>query len=192
MTPQSSFPSTVSPDFAAKEIPFGTYTLDPAHTLIGFEVPHLVVSSIEGRFKKIEGTLTLGKELSDSKVEASVEINSIDTAEINRDNHLKSADFFDAPKFPKMNFVSSSFTGTPDKFKVRGKLTIKGISRDVVFDAALSKQVTDPWGKTRVAISGITKINRQDFGLKWNEVMEAGQVAGNEITILIKAEGIKS
>lgn len=173
------------------DIPFGDYIIDPSHSKIGFEVTHLIISSIEGRFKNFIGSLTLEKQLSDSKVEVNVEIASIDTAENNRDNHLKSSDFFDAEKFPQMNFTSTSFAGSPDFLKVKGKLTLKGITRDVVFDASISKEITDPWGKKRVAISGTTQINRQDFGLSWNKTIEAGQVVGDQVTILIKAEAVK-
>ena len=173
------------------EIPTGSFALDPAHTIVGFEVPHLVVSSIEGRFKKFEGTLNLGIKLSDSKVEANIDVSSIDTAENDRDKHLKSADFFDVDKFPKMTFESTSFVGMPAQFKVYGKLTIKNITKEVVLDAKLSKEITDPWGKKRVALTGMTKIKRQDFGLTWNNIADVGQIVGDEITILIKAEAIK-
>lgn len=185
------YSSTLATDVNQEEVPTGSYALDPAHTIVGFEVPHLVISSIEGRFKKFEGTLLLNPKLSDLKIEVNIDIDSIDTADINRDAHLKSADFFDADKFPTMTFVSSSFTGTPYKLIVNGKLTIKNISKDVVFDAKMSKEITDPWGKKRIALSAMTKINRQDFGLTWNNIADVGQVVGDEITILVKAEAIK-
>lgn len=173
------------------DIPFGDYIIDPSHSKIGFEVTHLIISSIEGRFKNFIGSLTLEKQLFDSKVEVNVEIASIDTAENDRDNHLRSSDFFDSEKFPQMNFTSTSFAGSPEFLKVKGKLTIKGITRDIVFEARLSKEITDPWGKKRVAISGTAQINRQDFGLSWNKTIEAGQVVGDQVTILIKAEAVK-
>ncbi len=173
------------------ELPVGEYTIDTAHTKIGFEVTHLVISSVEGRFNKFDGVLTLDKKLSNSKVVANVEMNSVDTTDADRDRHLKSADFFNAEKFPKMTFISTEFSGDPAKLKIKGKLTIRGVSKDVVFDAKLSNEITDPWGKKRVAISGSTKISRKAFGMVWGKMMEAGPVVGDEVTISIKAETIK-
>lgn len=169
----------------------GVYEVDPAHTKVGFEVSHLVISSVEGRFNKFDGILTLDKNLSKSKVEANVQIASVDTTEPDRDKHLRSADFFDAEKFPVMTFVSTTFSGTPAKLKIKGKLTIKGVTKDVVFDSKLSKEITDPWGKKRVAISGTTKINRKDFGILFSKMVEVGPVVGDEVTISIKAETVK-
>jgi polyisoprenoid-binding protein YceI len=173
------------------EAPVGEYVIDTAHTKIGFEVTHLVISTVEGRFTKFDGVLILDKKLSNSKVTANVQMSSVDTTDIDRDKHLKSADFFDADKFPLMTFVSDSFAGSNAKLKIKGKLTIKGISKEVTFDAKLSNEITDPWGKKRVAISGTTKVNRKDFGIVWGKIMEAGPVVGDEVIISIKAETIK-
>lgn len=171
--------------------PSGEFIIDTAHTKIGFEVSHLVISTVEGRFNKFDGLLTLDKTLSKSKVEANVQMASVDTTDGDRDKHLRSADFFDADKFPQMTFVSSSFSGTPAKLKIKGKLTIKGISKDVTFDSKLSNEITDPWGKKRVAISGTAKISRKDFGISFSKMMDAGPIVGDEVLISIKAETVK-
>jgi polyisoprenoid-binding protein YceI len=169
-----------------------TFEIDPTHSFISFEVPHLAISTIEGQFKKFEGSISTGKNISDLKIESYVEIDSIDTSVPDRDLHLKSADFFDAIKFPQMSFISMDAFGTHEKLKIRGNLNIKGTTKEVIFESSLSKEVVDPWGKTRIAISGVAKINRQEFGLTWNNIIEAGQVIGDQVTIHINAEAIKS
>lgn len=175
----------------AAETPFGNYIIDPGHTKISFEISHLSISSIEGRFNKYESSLTLEKHLYESKVETTIEVASLDTADSERDKHLKSTDFFESSKFPQIKFVSTSFTGASELLKIRGKLTIKNITRDVTFEAKLSPEITDLSGKKRVALSGTTKINRQDFGLTWSKIIEAGPVVGDQVLIIIKAEFIK-
>jgi polyisoprenoid-binding protein YceI len=170
----------------------GKYNFDPSHAKVGFEVAHMVISNVEGRFNKFEGTMTAGKKLTDLKIETSIEVNSVNTEDGERDKHLKSADFFDAEKFPKMTFVSTSITGSENKLKIKGKLTIKDVTKDVVLDGKISKEIKDPWGNQRVAITGKTKINRQDFGLAFNKVAEFGPVVGNDVTISISTEAVKA
>jgi len=170
----------------------GKYNLDPSHAKVGFEVAHMVISNVEGRFTKFDGTLEAGKKLTDLKIEANIDINSVTTDDGERDKHLKSADFFEVEKYPKMTFVSTKVTGTEKKLKIAGKLTIKNVTKDVVLDGTLSKEIKDPWGNQRVAVTGKTKINRQDFGLAFNKVAEFGPVVGNEVTISISTEAVKA
>lgn len=177
----------MSNTFAAE----GKYNFDTSHAKVGFEVAHMVISNVEGRFTKFEGNLVAGKKISDLKIQATVDVASVNTDDVDRDKHLKAADFFDTEKFPKMTFVSTSVTGTEAKLKINGKLTIKDVTKDVVLDGKLSKEIKDPWGNFRVAISGKTKINRQDFGLTFNKAAEFGPVVGNDITISISTEAIK-
>jgi len=170
----------------------GKFNLDPSHAKVGFEVTHMAISSVEGRFNKFEGTLTAGKKLSDLKIEANIDVTSVNTEDGDRDKHLKSPDFFDVEKFPKMTFVSTSVSGTESKLKIKGKLTIKDVTKEVVLDGKISKEIKDPWGNQRVAISGKTKINRKDFGLAFNKVAEFGPVVGDEVTISISSEAVKA
>jgi len=168
----------------------GKYNFDPSHAKVGFEVAHMVISNVDGRFSKFDGTLTLGKKVSDMKIEANIDVNSINTDDAEREKHLKSADFFDVEKFPKITFVSTSVSGTENKLKIKGKLTIKNTTKEVVLDGKITKAIKDPWGNTRLAISGKTKINRQDFGLSFNKVAEFGPVVGDEVSINISTEAI--
>jgi len=170
----------------------GKYNFDTAHAKVGFEVAHMVISTIEGRFNKFEGSMIAGKKLTDLKIEATIDVNSVNTEDGDRDKHLKSADFFDSEKFPKMTFVSTSISGTESKLKIKGKLTIKDVTKDVILDGKISKEIKDPWGNQRLAISGKTKINRQDFGLAFNKVAEFGPVVGNDVLISISTEAVKA
>jgi len=181
----SLFPSLAS----AKGRPLaGSYQIDPMHSKIGFEVPHLVISSVEGRFKSFEGLLHIDENFQKSSVSTSVDIASIDTGVAKRDDHLRSPDFFDAQKYPKMTFESVSISGSPDSFKIDGNLTIHGIKKRVIFDAVFLGSVTDGYGNKKIAFKGKTKINRKDFGLVWNMIVEAGPTVGDEVTIEINLQ----
>lgn len=170
----------------------GKYSIDPAHSKVGFEVTHLVIASVEGRFDKFEGDIEIGEKFADSKVSATIDTASIDTANDDRNKHLKSPDFFDAAKYPKMTFKSKKITGTPENFKVTGDLTIKDVTKEVTLDGKFLGTVKDAYGNTRGAFNASGKINRQDYNLKWNKAVEAGPMVGDEVTINLKVEGIKA
>lgn len=174
--------------FANPKIEAGVYQVDPMHSKVGFEIPHLVISTVEGSFKEFDGTLELNENFSKSKLTASVGIASIDTGVGQRDDHLRSADFFDVAKHPKMELKSVSIKGSPEAFKLEGDLTIKGVTKRVVFEGKYQGAVTDGFGNRKVAFQAKTKINRKDFGLTWNNVVEAGPVVGDEVTIELKIQ----
>jgi polyisoprenoid-binding protein YceI len=166
----------------------GTYQVDSTHSKIGFEIPHLVISTVDGKFDQSEGTLDLNENFEKSKVKASVDIGSIDTGLEKRDTHLKSPDFFDAAKYPKMTFESTSIAGSTDSFKLTGNLTIKGVTKKVTFDGKYLGTVADGFGNQKAAFTAKTKINRKDFGLNWNSMIEAGPVVGDQVTIDLRLE----
>jgi len=172
-----------------------TWTIDPDHSNIGFKVRHLMVSNVKGSFDKHTGTVEINdKDITKSKVEVSIDTNSINTNVQKRDDHLRSADFFDVAKFPTMTFVSKKIAQAgKDKLKVTGDLTLHGVTKEVVLDVeGPSKESKDPWGSLRKGATATTKINRKDFGLVWNKALETGGVAvGNEITITLEIEMIK-
>ncbi|HIJ95633.1 MAG TPA: polyisoprenoid-binding protein [Desulfuromonadales bacterium] len=172
-----------------------TWTIDPDHSNIGFKVRHLMVSNVKGSFEKHTGTVEIDdKDITKSKVEVSIDTNSINTNVQKRDEHLRSADFFDVAKYPTMTFVSKKVaTAGKDKLKVTGDLTLHGITRQVVLDVeGPTKESKDPWGNIRKGATATTKINRKDFGLVWNKALETGGVAvGEEITITLEIEMIK-
>lgn len=133
----------------------------------------------------------MDKDIGKSKVDVTVQIASIDTAEKKRDDHLKSADFFDAKKFPTMTFKSKKFTGNLEDFKVTGDLTIKGVTKEVTLNGKYTGSVKDSWGQIRAAVKATGKINRKDFNINYNDMVEAGPAVGDEVTINIISEGIQ-
>jgi polyisoprenoid-binding protein YceI len=166
----------------------GSYDVDPAHTKVGFEVPHLVISTVEGHFNKFSGKAELADKFEKSKFNVNVETASVDTGVSKRDEHLKSPDFFDVAKFPSMVFVSTEVKGKPASFKLTGDLTIHGVTKKVTFDAKYLGAVNDGMGNEKTAFTAKTKISRKDFGLKWGGMMEAGPVVGDEVTLDLRVE----
>jgi polyisoprenoid-binding protein YceI len=168
-----------------------TWTIDPAHTQAMFTVRHMVITNVRGQFQKTTGSVTLDeKDIGKSSVEASIDVNSIDTRVTDRDNHLKSPDFFDAANHPEITFKSTKVERAgKDKLKVTGDLTIRETTKPVVLMVeGPTAPVKDPGGNIRRGLTATTTINRMDYGLKWNKVVEAGPVVGNEIKIEIEAE----
>ncbi|MBX3017587.1 MAG: YceI family protein [Bdellovibrionaceae bacterium] len=174
--------------FAKVQIAPGTYNIDPMHSKIGFEIPHLVISTVEGKFEKFDGKIVADKDLAKSKVEVNIDAASINTAVEKRDEHLKSPDFFDVAKHAKLSFVSKKVTVTGNGLKIQGALTIKGVSKDVTLDANYLGQVKDGYGNEKIAFKAKTKINRKDFGLTWSNMVEAGPVVGDEVEIQLNIQ----
>jgi polyisoprenoid-binding protein YceI len=172
-----------------------TWTIDPDHSNAGFKVRHLMISNVKGNFEKQTGVVEINdKDITKSKVEVSIDTNSINTNVHKRDEHLRSADFFDVAKYPAMTFVSKKVAKAgKDKLKVTGDLTLHGITKQVVLEVeGPTKESKDPWGNIRKGATATTKINRKDFGLVWNAALETGGVAvGEEITITLEIEMIK-
>ena len=172
-----------------------TWDLDPAHTSVQFSVRHLMVSNVRGEFGKVSGTVEANEaDPTRSRIQAEIDASTIDTRNEKRDTHLRSPDFFDVAKYPKMTFVSTKIEAAgAGRFKVTGDLTLHGVTRPVVLDVeGPTPEMKDPWGKTRAGAQATTKINRKDFGLTWNQALEAGGVAvGDEVTITIDVEATK-
>jgi polyisoprenoid-binding protein YceI len=172
-----------------------TWSIDPDHSNIGFKVRHLMVSNVRGNFNTFTGTVELDdKDITRSKVNVSIDTASVNTNVQKRDEHLRSADFFDVAKYPTMTFVSKKIAKVDDnRFKVTGDLTLHGVTREVVLDMdGLSPESKDPWGNLRRGTTATTTINRKDYGLTWNAVLETGGVAvGDEVAITLEIEMIK-
>src|SRR6478672_6853012 len=167
------------------------WTVDPAHAELAFAVRHLMINNLRGRFGKIQGTVTVDDaDLNRSKIDVTIDVNSIDTRQEMRDNHLRSADFFDAANYPTMHFVSKRIVGDVTKdFQIVGDLTIRGTTHEVELGAHFEGRGKDPWGNERAGFSLTGKINRHDYGLHWNQALEAGGVAvGAEVKITIDVE----
>lgn len=173
-----------------------TWNIDPVHSLAEFKVRHMMIANVRGHFAKVTGTLILDEsDLTQSRAEASIEADSIETRDLQRDAHLKSPDFFDVEKFPTLSFKSTSISLVRDgQLSVEGHLTIRDVTRKVLFTVEGPTPPTkDPWGNTRVAVSASTKINRKDFGLTWNAALETGGIlVGDEVTITLDVEFVKA
>jgi polyisoprenoid-binding protein YceI len=170
------------------------WVLDPMHSEVQFKVKHLVISTVSGFFKSFEGELdTANDDFTDASISFSLDINSIDTNQTQRDEHLKSAEFFDAEQYPKISFKSASFTKTgDDEYALAGDLTIKGITKPVTLDVEFGGAATDFYGNTKAGFEISGKINRKEFGLTWSGVTEAGAVVvGEDIKLLINVQFAK-
>jgi polyisoprenoid-binding protein YceI len=170
-----------------------TWAVDPAHSNVEFAVRHLMISTVKGRFGEVSGTVQLDdKDLAGSVVDVSINTASIDTRQADRDAHLRSADFFDVEQFSMLTFRSSSVTRDGDEFRVDGDLTIRGVTRPVTLRVTEEGRTRDPWGGERIGFSATAKINRRDFGLTWNQVLETGGIAvGDEVKISLDVELVK-
>jgi len=172
-----------------------TWQLDPAHSAAQFSVRHLAISTVRGAFSKVTGAVIFDdKDVSKSSVDVAIDVSTVDTREPNRDKDLRSDHFFDVAQYPTITFKSKKVeqAGT-GKLKITGDLTIHGVTKEVVLDVdGPTAPVKDPWGNQRVAVNATTKINRQDFGVKWNATMDnGGVVVGDEVSINIDAEMIQ-
>ena len=171
-----------------------TWQIDPAHSEADFSIRHMGISNVHGRFGNINGTLTLDeKDIEKSNVKATVDITTVDTGVAQRDQHLKSPDFFDAAKYPQMAFVSKSLTNTNGQLQLTGDLTMHGVTKTVTLALeGPSKEQADPYGKIRRAFSGTTTIRRQDFGLIWNGNLKSGDtVLGDDVKVELDIELVK-
>ena len=168
----------------------GTFAIDTSHTRLGFAVRHMAVSKVRGDFKEFEGTLELAENPVDSKVSVTIQAGSVDTHDENRDNHLRTNDFFDIENHPTWTFTSTAIRPiSASEWNVDGDLTIRGVTKQVTLDAVLEGVVQDPYGMHRVGFSAKTSIEREEFGVSFNGVMEAGGlVVGKKVDIEIEAE----
>ena len=154
-----------------------TWTIDAAHSSVEFSVKHMMISTVKGRFHQVEGTASINEaNPAASAIEASVDIASVDTGAAQRDEHLRSDDFFNAEAYPKMTFRSTGISGKDEDWTLEGDLTIRDVTRPVSFEVEFEGRGPDAWGGERAGFSAKTKINRRDFGVNWNGVIEAGGV----------------
>lgn len=171
---------------------FETWTIDPVHSRVEFGVRHMMISTVKGTFSELEGTIHLdGDDLSRSSVEVEIDATSLDTGSEDRDQHLRSADFFHVEKHPTLRFVGRTVEPADDGFLITGDLTIRGETREVTLEAEKLGTGTDPWGNPRVGFRAETSISRKDFGLTWNQALETGGVlVGDNVDISLDVQAI--
>lgn len=169
------------------------YEIDPAHSSVEFSVRHLGVSNVKGKFTKFSGTIWYNEsDVTQSSATVTVDAASIDTAEPKRDEHLRSADFFDVAKFPDIRFRSMGITSVGDKYVVKGYLTMHGATKEIAIEANLVGKVRDAWGNERLGVEGRTTLNRQDFGINYNKVLDNGAlIIGNDVKVELNIEAIR-
>ena len=190
----SRIPALTALLFAGSVANAGEWTIDPAHSRVGFEVTHLMISSVEGDFTNVAGTATYEPgDLKSLSVEVTVVIDSVDSGNADRDAHLKKADFLDAENFPTMTFTSTRVKpGKGGAFDLYGDLTLRGVTKQVVLHGkGLEQVVTDPWGNQRVGATATGVIDRHDFGVAFNQALETGGVmVGADVTLDLAVEFI--
>ncbi|MFT4217925.1 MAG: YceI family protein [Micropruina sp.] len=171
----------------------GTYVLDPSHSQVGFVARHAMVTKVRGSFNDVSGTATFdGANPSASSLSVTIQAASVDTRSEGRDAHLRSADFFDVEQYPEITFVATGFAVDGDVLTVTGDLTIKGVSHPVSIPFEFQGSATDPFGNQRVGLEGSVVVNRKDWGLNWNAVLEAGGVLVSEkVTLELEVSAIK-
>jgi polyisoprenoid-binding protein YceI len=172
------------PDFIA-----GTWKLDPAHSEVTFSVRHLAISKVRGSFETFDVTIVTDEDPSKISVVASIDVASVNTNQKDRDNHLRTGDFFLVEEFPTMDFVSTSFAVDGDDFTVVGDLTLRGVTKSVELKGEFGGIVTDGYGQTKAGATASTKIDRTEFGVNWNAALEAGGFTlGNDVSINIELQ----
>ena len=173
-----------------------TYTFDPAHSAAHFKVRHMMIANVRGEFRKLSGAVKFDPaNPAASSVSVEIDVNSISTREPDRDNHLKSADFFDAAKHATLRFQSKRVEAAgAGAYRVTGDLTIRGVTREVVLNVeGVTEEHRDPWGNMRRGAEAATKINRKDFGLLWNQALETGGVlVGDQVEISLEVELVRA
>lgn len=170
-----------------------TWVIDPTHSEIQFKVKHLVISTVTGSFKTFEGTVESETEdFEGAKVSFSADIDSIDTNQEQRDGHLKSADFFDSEKYPKLTFTGTLASKGDDSYSLAGDLTVKGITKPFTFAVDFGGSMTDFYGQNKAGFEITGKLNRKEFGLEWSAVTEAGGVVvGDEVKLIANVQVVK-
>lgn len=174
-----------------------TWTIDPAHTQVGFTVKHMMITKVRGRFTGVSGQIQLDEQdPTRSVVEVDIETSSIDTRQEDRDKHLRSGDFFDVESHPSMKFRSKRVEGSSlepgSSFQITGDLTIRGVTEEVTLDAEYGGIGGDPWGGQRIAFSATGTVDRRKFGLEWNQALEAGGVlVGNDVRLELDVQAVK-
>lgn len=171
------------------------WTIDPAHTQIDFSVKHMMFTKVRGQFSDFDGTLVLDRDdPAASSVSVAIDASSIDTGVSDRDDHLRSGDFFDVERHPEITFESKHVSGALEEggeLEIVGDLTMHGVTREVTLDASFDGTGTDPWGGTRSGFAAKTRIDRRDFGLGWNQALETGGVlVGHDIEISLQVQAV--
>jgi polyisoprenoid-binding protein YceI len=169
----------------------GTWAIDPVHSDVSFTIRHMMVSKVRGKFTAFEGQIVTAENPQESSATATIDLSSIDTGNADRDNHLRSADFFDVTTHPKMTFQSTSVAASGDTFTMEGDLTLHGVTKKVTLTVEANGFGPDAWGGTRAGFSATTEISRKDFGIEFNMPLEGGGVVlGEKVQVSMEIEAV--
>jgi polyisoprenoid-binding protein YceI len=169
----------------------GTYRIDPAHSAVEFVARHLMIAKVRGRFADFTGTVEIGEDPLDSRAEVTIDAASVDTNEETRDNHLRSPDFLDVQRYPTLEFKSTGVRRAGERFELAGELTVHGVTRPVNLDVEFEGAGASPWGDERIAFSAETELDREDWGLTYNQVLESGGVlVGKKVKVELTVEAV--
>lgn len=171
----------------------GTYAIDPSHSEVAFTVRHAGIAKVRGAFSEFEGTIVVSEDQAASTTDVTVQLGSVDTRSEQRDEHLRSADFFNVEENPTMTFSTTSVAiEDEEEFTLTGELTLNGVTKPVEIEAEYTGAATDPYGQERIGFSGTTTLSRKDFGLTWNAALETGGVlVSDKVTVLLEVSAIK-
>ncbi|QOY89868.1 YceI family protein [Paludibaculum fermentans] len=180
---------------AVQEVAVAPWSIDPAHSSIQFKIRHMAIAWVRGSFRVRTGTLHLVKDnIAESRIEVDIDPASVNSGEVDRDTHLRNADFFDVARYPSIHFQSTGISGSPGSPVVAGDLTIRSVTRPVeVKVGEISAPTPDPWGSVRIAVTASVTINRKDFGLTWNKALETGGfLVGDDIFVDLDIEFVSN
>jgi polyisoprenoid-binding protein YceI len=189
-------PNMSTTELSATSLPAGLtpgiWAVDASHSSVGFVARHLMVSKVRGSFTSFAGTVTIADEPTASSVQATVDTTSLTTGDDGRDGHLRGADFFDVEHHPTMNLVSTGLRAHGDRYSLAADLTIKGVTKSVVFDLEFEGVATDPWGNTKAGFTAEAEISRKEWGLEWNVALEAGGVlVGDKVKLQLDIQAVR-
>ena len=187
-------PTQLQTETGIVRAPTGTWHVDPAHSSVEFEVKHMMIATVRGRFREFEGTIHAAEDIANSRVDGVVRTASIDTNEPDRDAHLRSADFLDTERYPESRFESNRIEPLGGaRFRIVGDLTIKDVTREVQLEATVEGAERDPWGNDRVGVRLRGTIDRNDFGLRWQRLLETGGfLVGDEVKLVVDVSAVKA
>lgn len=174
-------------------IPTGTWSVDPAHSAVGFGVKHMGIATVRGEFTEFEGTLEIGEDQTGARAFGTVRVESINTGEAQRDDHLRSPDFFDALQYPEIRFESENIEALDDEeFRITGQLTIHGVTKEIVLHAEVQGTDVDPWGNERVGLEVTGQLSRGDYGMEFNQMLGSGNMlVGDKVKLALDISAVK-
>jgi polyisoprenoid-binding protein YceI len=174
-------------------IPAGTWAVDPKHSTVEFQVKHMGIANVKGKFNEFAGTLEIGDDLATAKATGTVKVASVDTNEEQRDAHLRSADFFDAETHPELSFAATAIEPVDEEtFRIAGDLTLHGITRPITLEAVVQGTDRDPWGNDRVGLEVVGQLKRSDYDMKFNQALGSGNMlVGDKVKLVLDISAIK-